>query len=40
MKNMILAALAVLSLGMGTAFAQGYAGAAPPQYGHAAFDKR
>ena len=33
MKNLILVALAVMSLGMGVANAQGYAGAAPQHYG-------
>ena len=35
MKTMMLAALTVLSLGIGTAFAQGFAGARPHQYGQA-----
>ncbi len=38
MKSMIVAALAVLSLGVGTAFAQGLpAGSTPPVYGAYAF---
>jgi hypothetical protein len=38
MKKMILAAFAVLGLGMGAAFAQGLpAGTAPPVYGSQAF---
>jgi hypothetical protein len=32
MKQMILAALAVLSLGVGSAFAQSYSHAAPPNH--------
>ncbi len=38
MNKMILAAVAVMSLGMGTAFAEGgFGGAEPTQYGSQAF---